>query len=408
MTENARAALCPDRTASDGTDRLFALLIGVYLSGGLLNSLISLLVPRETVLLGLATTQAMTIQFAYYSSYLLFALPITLAVVRIGYMRSIATGLSVMALGCLAFVVAQARLSYGLTLASLLVVSSGVTFLQIAGNAVTRAFGGSAKMATRLTMLQGFNSLGTVAGPLIGAHFLLGARGRWEAGAPFGPIAAVLLLLAVLFAWNRRLLPVLPQAGPTWTRLGRLLGQRRMLGGIAVIFAYVGAEVTVGTLAVAYLMLPTTIAATGTGAGRLVSVYWGAAMVGRFGGAYLLRRSGAGRLLTRAAIGAVALLGLAIAVQGAIGAMALLMVGLCNSVMFPLSYALAQPEAEADGPLAGMLLCMAVVGGAIIPLFAGMVADHAGLASSLFVPIVCYLVVLLFGAVRGRTAEGVA
>lgn len=391
-----------------GLDRLFALLTGVYLSGGLLNSMVSLLVPRETVLLGLSTTQAMGIQLAYYSSYLLFALPITLAVVRIGYMRAIAVGLCVMALGCVAFAAAQGRLSYALTLGSLLVISSGVTFLQIAGNAVTRAFGGSARMAPRFTLLQGFNSFGTVIGPLIGAHFLLGGGAPSHAGAPFLPIAAALLLLGLLFNLNRGMLPALPQRGPPWRRLRRLLAAPRMLAGIAAIFAYVGAEVTVGTLAVAYLMLPSTIAASGPGAGRLVSLYWACAMLGRFGGAVLLRRIGAGWLLVSAAIGAVALLGVAIGVQGGIGAVALLLVGLCNSVMFPLSYALAQPEDEADGPLAAMLLCMAVVGGAIVPLLAGAVADRAGLAPSLFVPILCYLIVLAFGIARGRTAKGAA
>lgn len=390
-----------------GADRLFNLLIGVYLGGGLLTSMVALLVPRETVVLGLGNAQAMCIQLAFYSSYLLFALPIALLVVRIGYMRAIALGLAVMALGCATFVVAQGRMSFPLMLVALLVMSSGVTVLQIAGNAVTRAFG-ARRMASRYTFLQALNSLGTVAAPLIASHFLLGEARNVAAGIPFLGIAAALLLLSLTFLLHRSLLPPLAGAMPSLPRLGRLLYDPRMQGGIVAIFAYVGAEVTVAALTVGYLMMPGTIAARATAAGWMVSLYWAGAMVGRFLGAIVLRRVRAVRLLAVAASGAIVMLALAIFVQGWIGAVALLGVGLFNSVLYPLVYTLTQPEDDADAPAAAMLLCMAVVGGAVIPVLAGAAADLAGLATALFVPMACYAVVLGFGLTRMRGARGAA
>jgi FHS family L-fucose permease-like MFS transporter len=389
-------------------DRLFRLLIGVYLGGGLLNSIVNLLVPHLHAKLGLSYAQAFCVHLAYYSSYLLFALPITIGAVRIGYMRAIALGLAIMATGCLAFVVAQGWRDFPLILLSLLVMSAGVTFLQIAGNAVTVVFGPSSRMASRFTLLQAFNSLGTVLGPLIGAWFLLGRDGSQSPDLPFMLGAVGMLALAAAFFLHRRLLPSQLGAPVSLLRLRALLTQPRMQSGIAAIFVYVGAEVTIGTLAVSYLMLDDTAGLPPLTAGRLVSLYWAGAMIGRVAGAFAIRRIGAARLLSVACLGAMLLLAIAIVVRGEVGAVALLAIGLCHSVMFPLTFALTLPEDRSEVPIASMLLCMAVVGGAVVPVVTGIAADAIGLVPSLLVPGLCYGVILAFGLSRRRTAQGTA
>jgi FHS family L-fucose permease-like MFS transporter len=383
-------------------DRLFLLLIGVYLGGGLLNSTVNLLVPRLRITLGLDYTQALCVHLAYYSSYLVFALPITLWSMRLGYMRAIAAGLATMAAGCLFFVFAQGQRDFALVLAALLVMSSGVTFLQISGNAVTTAFGSSTRMASRFTLLQAFNSFGTVAGPLLASRFLLG---QGNAAAPFLPFAIAaggLMLLAGAFWGHRRMIAQLSSGRPAWSRFSVVSATARMRFGALAIFAYVGAEVTIGTLAVNYLMLGDTAGLSAVTAGRLISLYWAGAMVGRFAGAFLVRRIGPAPILIVACGGALALLLVAIGIQGMPGAVALLAIGLCNSVMFPLIYTLALPDDQADAPIAAMLLCMAVVGGAVVPLVTGFAADRVGLPRSFLVPAICYL--LIFGFARGRRA----
>ncbi|WP_019833232.1 MFS transporter [Sphingomonas sp. PR090111-T3T-6A] len=385
-------------------DRLFRLLVGVYLGGGLLNSMVNLLVPRLRLTLGLNYHQALTVQLAYYSSYLVFALPIALGIVRIGYLRAIAAGLAIVGAGCLLLSIANGARDYPSMLASLLLLSLGATVLQIAGNAVVTAADSGPEMASRFTLLQGFNSLGTVLGPLIGAWFLLGTwRSRLMPELPFLAMGVGLLLLALGFFLGRNLLPRAAGAGavtPSFARIRRLLADRPIQAGIIAIFAYVGAEVTVGTLAVSYLMLPDTIGAGAVFAGRLVSLYWGGAMIGRFAGSWLLRRIAAARMLMLAACGALLLLAVVIGVGGVAGAITILAIGLCNSVMFPLGYTLAMPDDEADMPLASMLLCMAVVGGAVIPMLTGYVADARGLVLSLLVPGACYIVLVAFALYR--------
>lgn len=383
-------------------DRLFRLLVGVYLGGGLLNSIVNLLVPRLKLTLGLDYAQALCVHLAYYSSYLVFALPITLWSMRLGYMRAIAAGLATIAAGCLFFVLAQGERSFALVLAALLVMSSGVTFLQISGNAVTTAFGPSSRMAPRFTLLQAFNSFGTVMGPLVGSWFLLGQGGASAPVLPFAVGAGGLVLLAGAFWRHRRLFAHAASDRPLWPRLGAVAGAGRMRFGALAIFVYVGAEVTIGTLAVNYLMLDGTMRLSAVAAGRMVSLYWAGAMIGRFAGAFALRRIGAPAILSGVCLGALALLSVAILAQGAAGAVALLAIGLCHSVMFPLVYALALPDDERDAPIAAMLLCMAVVGGAVVPLLTGLVADRIGLPHSFVVPALCYLVI--FGFARSRRA----
>jgi MFS transporter, FHS family, L-fucose permease len=195
---------------------------------------------------------------------------------------------------------------------------------------------------------------------------------------------------------------------PVLPRLGIVAGSGRMRFGALAIFVYVGAEVTIGTLAVNYLMLDATMHMSAVAAGRMVSLYWAGAMVGRFAGAFALRRIGPAPILGGACLAALVLLAVAIGVQGASGAAALLAIGLCNSVMFPLTYALALPEEEEDAPIAAMLLCMAVVGGAVIPVLTGLVADRIGLPHSFLVPALCYLVIFGFARSRRPAIQGVA
>ena len=390
---------------------VFRLSIGVAFLGGFLTVLVSMIVPRLTITLALDYAQALLVQFAFHLSYLLFAVPITRAIVRIGYMRAIVTGLSVMLAGCLGLVGAAGAESFPLVLLALLTLSSGITFLQIAVNTVVTVIGEPRRAPARLTLLQGFNSFGTVLAPLIGAELLLRdalARGQPAMGGvtwPFLIGAVGLGALAIAFARRRDLLEHAPgEAAPLPPgRLAVVLADRRLMFGVAAIFAYVGAEVTIATLLANYLMLPTTLAAAPLVAGRLVTLYWTGAMIGRFAGAVLLRRGHAPGWLALAAAGAVTLTAIAALVTGTIGAAALIAVGLCNAIMYPTIYALALPADPDTAPIGSMLLCMAVVGGAIVPLVTGVIADRIGLAPALLLPAACYGVIVLFAA---RCAAG--
>lgn len=392
--------------SQNGTAKvLMQLSPGVFFLGGFVTTLVSLLVPRLKLAMALSYADALLVQLAFHASYLLFSLPIVLLLVKIGYMRAIATGLAIMVAGCLSLAFSFQPPDLAYVLGALLLLSIGQTFLQMACNTVIAVVGDRSSAASRLTLLQGFNSLGTTLAPLIGAPFLLGnVSGRAtgmavdaRAAAPFILCALVLALLAILFALNRNLLgEQIVARRPTFGRLRVLMANRCLKAGTLAIFAYVGAEVTIGSLLTNYLMLKEVLGTGPVAAGRLLSLYWGGAMIGRFAGAYLLRRLPAPSALWLAAL-AAALLAVGSAFPiGLLSAVTLLAVGLCNSIMYPTIYALALPEEEEDAAPASVLLCMAVVGGAVIPVMTGFVAGAVGLPMSLILPAGCYGIVAVF------------
>jgi FHS family L-fucose permease-like MFS transporter len=396
----------------DSATRLFRLSIGVFFIGGFLSSTISLFVPRMTLVYGLDFARALLIQLAFHTSYLLFAVPIALAIIAMGYMRSAATGLAVMAASCLLFLWAHGLHSYAMVLLSLLALSAGITFLQIAANTVVAVVGNAEGAAVRLNLLQAFNSVGTVVGPLAAAQYVLGnpkttgVPAIVEIAPPFLFAILLLAVLAIAFFLNRDLLARSEQADMAGARLDwpLLLRNRRLVAGAIGIFVYAGAEVAIGALLVNYLVMPRVFGAEPVTAARMVSLYWGGAMVGRLAGAYAMRRIRPATLLMLAAIGAAVLAGIAAVMEGWTGGIALLAVGLCNSIMYPTIYVLALPADPKLATPGGTLLCMAVVGGAIIPMLTGMLADHIGLAASLGLPALCYLFIAAFA----RTCRGPA
>ncbi len=400
-------------TASERRARLlFQLCIGVYFLGGFLNSLVGLLVPRLRMIEGLNHTRSLLVQFAFHSSYLLFAVPITVLVVKFGYMRSIAAGLVVIALGCGLLAASLGSFGYMTVLLALLAIAGGVTFLQIAANIVVPVVEPVRSAVSRLTLLQGFNSLGTVLASLAGSTLLLGT-GRQRSGdlaahirvvLPFLAVALVALVLAAAFICRRDLLRAssTPRRVPLSGIVG-VLSNRRLLVGGGAMFAYVGAEVTIGSLLVEYLAMPDILDVSPVAAGQLVGLYWTGALIGRAVGARYLTRYGAPTMLLGCAIAAVALVAIAISLQGPVAAAALLAVGLCNAIMYPTIFALSLPDDHSTATYASMLLCMVVVGGAIIPLLTGVVADAVGLRMSFMLPGACYIVIAAFAWWRHRT-----
>ncbi|WP_314372508.1 MFS transporter [Sphingomonas paucimobilis] len=386
----------PARTAT----LLFRLSIGVFFIGGFVASSISLLVPRVRLAWGLGYGAASAIQFASFSSYLLFAFPAAALVARHGYMRANATGLAIMALGSTLLILGLGAQAYAPVLIALLALSTGATFLQIASNNAVTMAGDPRLAATRLNLLQGFNSLGTVVGPVLGASTLIPASGRvgsWMPALPFGLAALTLSGLALGFARYRDLLGGggrHERTRGTWTAA---LRNRRLQGGALAIFAYVGAEVTIGALLTDFLMTRHASGWSPVAAARLVALYWGGAMVGRFAGAALLRRMEPAHLLAAAATLAPCLVLAALLGQGMTATVALLAVGIANSIMYPTIYVLALPPRAEEAPAGGMVLCIAVVGGAVVPLLTGLLADRVGLLPALLLPAACYLPVLAFG-----------
>ncbi len=385
-----------------------AVLAAVFFMWGFVTVLNDILVPHLKGIFALSYAQSMLIQFTFFSAYFLVALPAARLTARIGYQRSIVAGLLVMAVGALLFVPAARTGSYGTFLGGLYVLASGMTLLQVSANPYVTVLGPPAGASSRLNLVQALNSLGTTVGPFVGGLLILSPADGAGADAssvvgPYLGIAALLVVLAVVIA-SFRFPTVSGDAAAGTINAGprSLWHARHLVLGAVGIFTYVGAEVAIGSFLVSYFVQATAGALTAQAAAGYVSFYWGGAMVGRFVGSAVLQRLGTGRVVGAAAVAAGALVCTSMLSTGAVAMWSIILVGLCNSIMFPSIFTLG---IAGLGPLTSRgsgVLVAAIVGGALMPLAQGVMADTAGLQPSFVVPAACYLYVVYYGFVGSK------
>ncbi|MEJ7926348.1 sugar MFS transporter [Sphingobium sp. AN641] len=395
---------------------LVAAVVALFFLWGGLTSLNDILVPKLKGLFSLSYTEAMLTQFAFFMAYFIVSIPAGALIARIGYLKGIVTGLATMAIGCLMFVPASSSGIYATFLAALFVLASGITILQVGANPLIANLGDPATSHSRLTLAQAFNSLGTTLFPPIGALIILGSMSKVDpaglapieralfltkeaavVGHAYIAIAVILLAVALFFFVRRSAIPSGQGAPASLAGSLALLRRRRLAGGVVALFLYVGAEVAIGSMLVNYLAQKSVMGLSEQVAGTMIALYWGGAMVGRFVGAVLLRRFRPGLVLSAVCIGAVMLIALSAMTAGAVAGYAILAVGLMNAIMFPTIFSLGIEGLGERTPQGSGLLCMAIVGGAIIPLLTGAIADATSLAMALTIPAICYLLIAIYG-----------
>jgi MFS transporter, FHS family, L-fucose permease len=384
---------------------------------GFLTCLNDILIPHLKSIFELSYAKAMLIQFAFFSAYFLFSVPWSRVVNTIGYKTTMLVGLLTMAVGAFLFVPAASVVSYPLFLTALLVLAAGIAGLQVSANPYVDLLGKPETASSRLDLTQAFNSLGTTIAPKVGGLLILGSapltieelhklapqalhvyRVQQAASVklPYTVIGIALLLLAVLIGISR-----LPKIETVASRTGERANDSiwrhpNLVYGAIGIFAYVGAEVSIGSFLVNYFGVPEIADLSAKAAAGFVSFYWGGAMIGRFLGAALLQHFRPGYLLALAAIVAGALVVASMVLSGHIAMWSILAVGLFNSIMFPTIFSLGEAEL---GPLSGSgsgLLNMAIVGGAILPVIQGVIADYVGIHHAFVLPVICYLYILFY------------
>jgi len=408
----------PAVSAAPDYSRPLAIVTTLFFMWGFLTCLNDILVPHLKSIFDLSYTRVMLVQFAFFSAYFLFSVPWSKIVNTIGYQRTMVIGLLTMALGSCLFLPAASAASYPLFLTALIILAAGITGLQVAANPYVVVLGTPETASSRLDLTQAFNSLGTTIAPKIGGLLILSAAPLaieemrqlapqalhayrvHEAASvkmPYTVIGAALVLLAVLIGTFKL---------PTIEAVARRAGEKvndsiwnhpnLVLGAIG-IFSYVGAEVSIGSFLVNYFGLPEIAGFSAKTAAGFVSFYWGGAMAGRFLGAGLLRRFKPGSLLALCAILAATLVTTSMLLGGHTAMWTILAVGLFNSIMFPTIFSLGVAEL---GPLTGNgsgILNMAIVGGAILPVIQGFIADKVGIHHAFILPVICYLYILFYG-----------
>ena len=399
-----------------------AVMNGLFFSWGFVTSLNDVLIPQLKAVYGLNYTQAMLVQCCFFTAYLVFSLPCSRLVAKFGYKTAMVAGLLTMALGAFLFIPATYISSFAFFLLALSVISAGMTSLQVSANGFVAGLGSDSTSSSRLNLAQAFNSLGTTIAPYLGSivifrHALSLAGSAHKASAaslrmPYVGIGIALAAMAILLQFIK--LPSIgtglqtaPLVDFTEHRFQNIFKLPHVLLGAFAIFLYVGAEVAIGSFLVNYLTQPEIGRMTLEMAGKALALYWGGAMVGRFAGAVILRKDRARKVLASAAACAFLLVVLSIASSGSIAAISIILVGLFNSVMFPSIFGLGIAKTGSMRATAAGVLIMGIVGGAVIPVCEGLVADRIGIHHALIVPALCYVYIAYYG-LRGSQVRAVA
>lgn len=417
-----------------------------FIFGGI-TSLNDVIIPKLKDLFTLNYTQAMLVQFCFFTAYAVIGIPGAMLIKRIGYMRGAVAGLITMMLGCLLFIPAAQNGVYVLFLLALFVLATGVVLVQIVANPLISLLGPPKTAHSRLTFAQAFNSVGTTIFPFVGSILILAplaaksgstvqsfwdvtrvvdpdckggqqativpttayriAESQTVAHAYIGLAVALAIIAAVVWLFRNRLKGEQHEVSSFVSSL-ELLRRPRFAFGALCIFLYVGAEVSIGSTLVNYLKSNHTLCLTGESAGKQLIFYWGGAMVGRFIGSAVLRVISPGKVLAGTAVGAIALIVISIITTGTVSADTLLAVGLMNSIMFPTIFTLASEKLGSRAADGSGIINVAIFGGAVIPLVTGGIADVASLTLALLLPAVCYAVIAVFGIYARNPAQDYA
>ncbi len=400
------------------------ILTSLFFMWGFLTCLNDILIPHLQNVFELNYFQSMLVQFTFFLAYFLVSLPSGWLVEKVGYKKGIVIGLLTAGIGTLIFYPAAGLRSYPIFLFAFFVLASGITLLQVAANPYVTILGKPETASSRLNLTQAFNSLGTTVAPYFGSLLILSnavktaeelskltpeeleAYRAAEAAAvqyPYLGLAAVLFIMAAIFALIK-----LPQVeastvqtsennGMSYDELHKSAwGYKHLVLGAIGIFVYVGAEVSIGSFLVKYFvnLNPDMLEVE---AGKMVSFYWGGAMVGRFIGSAVQRKIKPGTVLGFNAIMASLLVITSMLNDGRVAMWSILLVGLFNSIMFPTIFSLAIRGLGKHTGQASGILCMAIVGGAVVPVLQGILADNIGIHHAFILPVLCYWYIAYYG-----------
>lgn len=398
-------------------------VFGLFFIFGGITSLNDVIIPKLKELFTLSWTEAMLVQFCFFFAYFAIGIPAAKLVKRIGYMRGAVAGLLIMMSGCLMFIPASQTATYWLFLLAFFVLASGVVVVQVVANPLISVLGPAQTTHSRLTFAQAFNSLGTTVFPYFGAMLILGglatvtadqlsgveldayrtAESQAIVNGYFGIAIALVIVAAVVWMFRNRLQGEKHEASSGFAGLD-LLKRSRFGFGALCIFLYVGGEVAIGSIIVDYLQQDSVMDIGRQAAGKLIALYWGGAMIGRFIGSGLLRVVSPGILLSTVATGAITLLLISASTTGMVSGYSLLAIGLMNSIMFPTIFSLACEKLGSRAADGSGIINVAICGGAVVPLLFGIVADATTLTTALIIPAICYAVIVSFGIFARRPA----
>ena len=403
-----------------GLKALFVLVTVLFFLWGMSNNLTDILVRQFQKSFQLSQFSAQLVQTANFLGYFCMAIPAALVMRRWGYKAGMIMGLCFFGCGMVLFWPAAVSGSYVPFLVALFTVGCGASVLETAANPFMAQFGPAETSERRLNFAQSFNPPGTIAGVIIGARFIFSGIEKkpaevaaMQAAGTYAPylhteimrvvptylaLGSVVLLFA--FALSRMKFPSMHsehegEAGDHGS-FGALLHYPHLLFAVVANFCNVGAQISTWSSLILYMKQYTNVSertAAGYLTGTLVAL-----MLGRFATTPLMKYISPSKLLGVYGAANVLLIALAITRPGMLGAYAIVATGFFLSIMFPTIFALGLKGLGPNTKLAGSLLVMAIVGGALFPLVLGYIRDRTGsLALGYIVPLVGFAVVSIYG-----------
>ncbi len=409
----------------------FALVTSLYFLWGVPANLNDLLISQFMKSFELSRFQAGLIQSAFYLGYFCFSIPAALILQRFGYKRGIVSGLLLYATGSFLFWPAVSTHRYGAFLLALYVIASGLAFLETGANSFITEMGSAEGAARRLNFAQAFNPLGAISGVVIGTVFIfsgvelapaqvaaLRAAGTYgayldgETRRVLLPYLAIgLLVLVIAFAMMRSSFPPRTEARQkpelhfSWSAFGALLKNARLMSAVLVEFLYVGAQVCTWSYFIQYAE-DYGRAGEKTG-GYLLTGSLVIFAIGRFSGSYLMRWVRSSALLATYACCNLVLLAVAVLKPGLFGVYALFATSFFMSIMYPTIFAIGLGAVDENVEIAGAILVMSIVGGAIVTPLVGLAAEvlHS-MAHALVLLAICYVAIagLGFSSLRSKSS----
>jgi FHS family L-fucose permease-like MFS transporter len=405
----------------------FAAVTTLFFAWGFITSNNDPLIVALRAAFHLHYTAALLTQIVFFLAYGLLSLPAAWLTGRLGAVDMILASLGVMVLGCLLVVASTLAGDFIPILAALFVLAGGFTALQVAANPLAAELGPPRRSHFRLNFAQAFNSLGVVIGVHFGSFVMLGDPALRTPSRPlidlahraallnaveraFLIMAALLGALLIFFAFLRRfLLGIAPNHRASAPEgMFDALRSPWAIFGAAAIGLYVGAEVSVGSIMINFLNQGSVLGLPFDDAGAyLANFYWGGALGGRLVGTALLTRIRATRLLSACGMIAALLCATVLLGRGPVTGYAALAIGFFNSIMFPTIFTITLERSGVSRSSTSGILCLAIFGGALLPVAVGTIADSFGLGASFVIPLAAYAFIAFF-AICARGTNGVA
>lgn len=374
----------------------------LYFMLGFITCLNDTLVPFFKKGFELTYAESSLVQFYFFLTYGLMSIPAGKIVEKVGYQNGMVLGFFIASIGAILFFPASVFHEYYLFIAALFILAIGIVLLQVAANPYIILLGSPDTASSRMTLIQGVGSIGTTLAPLFGAYFIL-SRPEVSASSgesvryPYLGIAGLLLLIALIVFLLK--LPYIETGSKTASKMFTfskdIFSFRHLNFGIIAIFAYVGAEVSIGTFLTNYIS--DTINIPEKSANNYVAFYWGGMLLCRILGSFVLKYIKPPTVLAAGSLLAILCILVSVNTGGYLAVCFMIAVGLFNSVMFAVIFSLAVNQLGKFTTQASGLLSTAIIGGAIISYLVGVVKDNGSWYLAFMVPALCYLYLLFYG-----------